>query len=286
MSKWTMRVVLGGVRGSTSLSHPEFMRFGGSTSCVLVEDASGARVLVDGGSGLRGLHPLLSEARTGSSVLMLFTHFHLDHLIGLPAFSPLYDPGWAVVFASPCCGGVTAKEALRRLMDEPFWPASFRARQRHVNLPDACDKPLRHGPFEVRWCPVRHRRNCYAYRIEQRATGAAVVVATDLDWRASDSKARDALIRLCAEPRPARALIMEGYATSSPYAAWGHTVWTDSVQVARQAGVGQLVLTHHAPDENDRALRRREGELRAALPRARMGYEGMKIEWSQAEASA
>lgn len=254
------------------------MHFGGSTSCMLVEDASGARIVVDGGSGLQGLLPRLSDIRADAPVLLLFTHFHLDHLIGLPAFAPLYNPDWSVVFAAPPCGSVTAEEALRRLMSDPFWPTSFRAKQRFVVLPDRCDEPFRHGPFDVRWCPVFHRRTCHAYRIESRDTGTAVVVATDLDWRASDDAMRTALLRLCSEPRPADALITEGYATTSPSAAWGHTVWTDSVQIARRTGVGRLIVTHHAPDEDDHVLARRENELRAALASASMGYEGMMIE--------
>lgn len=274
------RVILGGVRGSTTLSHPDFMRFGGSTSCLLIEDGAGTRVLIDGGSGLRTLAPDLGTSGPADPVLMLFTHYHLDHLIGIPSFAPLYNPGWHIVFAAPAREGITAEMALQRLTDKPFWPAPFLAQQRFLVLPTLCgETPFSHGPFGVRWCAVRHRFGCHAYRIEDRASGAAVVVATDLDWRASDTSERAALLALCREPRPAHVLIMEGYAPGSPFAAWGHSTWPDSVQVARDSGVGQLVITHHASDENDTVLSQREQELQAVFPQARLGFEGMVIPW-------
>ena len=282
MRKSAMRIVLGGVRGSTPLSHPRFMRFGGSTSCVLIEDGAGARIVVDGGTGLRTLTPRLVSCDSAVPVLMLFTHYHLDHLIGLPSFAPLYNPDWHIVLAAPPREGVTAEMALARLTAKPFWPAPFRARLDFLVLPEPCGETLlRHGPFDVRWCAVRHRDGCHAYRIDERDTGASLVLATDLDWAASDAGERAALIRLCSEPRPADVLIMEGYDPSSPFVGWGHSAWPASVQIARAAGARRLVITHHSSDDDDRALAQREQEIRSHFPAACVGYDGMVIPWGR-----
>ena len=273
-----MRIVLGGVRGSASVSHPEFMRFGGSTSCVLIEDGAGTRIVIDGGTGLRTLTPSLISSDATAPVLMLFTHYHLDHLIGLPSFQPLYNPDWHILFAAPPCEGVTAETALRSLIAKPFWPAPFSAHQRFLVLPELCgETPFHHGPFDVRWCAVRHRYGCHAYRIDEPASGAAMVLATDYDWQASDESERAALIRLCSEPRPADALIMEGYDPESPYVGWGHSSWLDSLHVAKAAGVRRLVITHHAPDDDDRVLALREQAMQSIFPQISLGVEGMSI---------
>jgi len=258
------------------------MRYGGATTSVLVENGAGARIVIDAGTGLRTLQPFLTPTETDAPVLMLFTHYHLDHLIGLPAFVPLYNPLWQVTFASPQREGLSAGNVLERLMDKPFWPAPFRARQRFVVLPNTSDgEPLRHGPFEVRWCAVHHSNGCHAYRIDEPASGASVVFATDLEWGASSGTEREALMRLCRTPRPAGVLIMDGQydaAEAERFRGWGHSTWQETLQVAAAAGVGRLVVTHHAPDSDDATLDRRELMLSASEMNACLAHEGMKLE--------
>ena len=112
MTEAAMSIVLGGVRGSLPLSHADFAQYGGATTSVLVDSGTGDRIVFDAGTGLRTLQPLLSSAAAEQPLLMLFTHYHLDHLIGLPPFAPLYDPAWHVLFAAPLCEGVSAQDAI------------------------------------------------------------------------------------------------------------------------------------------------------------------------------
>ena len=283
MTESAMRIVLGGVRGSTPLSHPDFSRFGGATTSVLIDGGAGARIVLDAGTGLRTLLPFLSTAPESQPVLMLFTHYHLDHLIGLPPFAPLYNPDWHVIFAAPPCGGVTAEQAIARLMDKPFWPACFRAQQRHLVLPETPGQTgLRHGPFTVRWCAVHHNNGCHAYRIDEQSTGASMVFATDLEWSASGAEERQALLRLCREPSPVDVLILEGHDDTQGLSGWGHSTWQEAVEVARAASARRLIVTHLAPTDDDATLDRREQRLKALMPHACLGRQGMCIDWREA----
>jgi len=277
-----MRIVLGGVRGSQPLSHPDFMRFGGATTGVLVDNGVGCQIVFDAGTGLGTLAPLLAVSGPESPVLMLFTHYHLDHLIGLPFFSPLYDPNVHILFGAPAREGVTAEQALRRLMDKPFWPVPFRAQQRFLVLPEFCeDAPFRHGPFDVRWCAVHHQNGCHAYRVDERESGVSMVFATDLEWGKSDKHERDGLLRLCREPAPADVLIMEGHYDRQHLMGWGHSTWQEAVGVAQTAGVRQLVITHLSPDDDDAVLTEREQRICAVMPQACLGRQGMVIDWTK-----
>jgi phosphoribosyl 1,2-cyclic phosphodiesterase len=280
MTKTAMRIVLGGVRGSIPLAHPGFTRFGGATTCVLVDNGAGGRIVLDAGSGLRTLQPLLATSSAEQPVLMLFTHYHLDHLIGLPPFGPLYDPAWHVIIAAPPREGVTAEQAIRRLTDKPFWPAPFRAQRRYLVLPETCGgKPFQHGPFDVRWCAVHHANGCHAYRIDERASGASMVFATDLEWGSSSEQERADLLRLCTEPGPVDVLILEGHDDMESPAGWGHSTWQQAVQVAQQVRARRLVITHLAPDDDDATLTARGRRIRAAMPHACLGRQGMSIAW-------
>lgn len=276
-----MRIEMGGVRGTSPVSHPDYRRYGGATTSVLIEAGTGGRLVIDAGTGLRTLQSRLSDTRADAPALMLFTHYHLDHLIGLPAFSPLYRPDYSMTFAAPNREGVSAEQAVTRLMEKPFWPVDFSAKRTFLVLPDrGTETPFRHAGFAIRWCSVHHRNGCHAYRIEAVETGESVVFATDLEWQASDAGEREALLALCHTPRPADILIMDGQydaSDASDRAGWGHSTWQDTVEVARAAGVRRLVVTHHDPDLDDAALDRREQALRAAMEHACLAREGMEI---------
>jgi ribonuclease BN (tRNA processing enzyme) len=286
-----MRIVLGGVRGTTPVSHPDFSHFGGATTCVLVADQAGHRILLDAGTGLQSLAPEFESRQGCRAPLLLLTHYHLDHLMGLPAFPLLYDADAEIVIAAPLREGIGAQTAVERLIAAPFWPVGFRARQQYVVLPeDSGERPFRFGPFEVRWCAVHHHNGCHAYRIDEPDIGRSLVFATDLEWGVSSAAERQALLALCRSPRPLDLLIMDGQfdsATGARFRGWGHSTWQEAVEVARAAAAHHLVVTHHAPDAHDGLLAQREQELQVAaglagLPRACLAREGMTISLEEA----
>src|SRR5262245_17924176 len=80
-----------GVRGSIACCSADYARYGGNTSCV--EIRCGDRVLIfDAGTGIRPLGKQLVQSLPANADIF-FTHTHLDHIVGLPFFAPLYKPG-------------------------------------------------------------------------------------------------------------------------------------------------------------------------------------------------
>ena len=84
-----MRIVLGGVRGTSPVSHSDFLRYGGATTSLLVDDGKRTRGVIDAGTGLHALQPHLAAADADSPPLFLFTHYHLDHAFGNSEFVKL-----------------------------------------------------------------------------------------------------------------------------------------------------------------------------------------------------
>lgn len=75
-----------GVRGSYAAPFASHMQIGGNTSCV--EIRVGEHVLIcDGGTGIIPLGERLIADGTPHNLLVLLTHYHWDHICGLP-FSP------------------------------------------------------------------------------------------------------------------------------------------------------------------------------------------------------
>lgn len=278
-----MRVFIGGVRGSFPVAQPNVARYGGETTAVLVEGSGGERLLLDLGTGARQIGERLRRARA-RDLLVLITHYHLDHLIGLPSLAPLYDRECRIEFAAPRRRGCSLVRELSRLLAEPLWPLqldAMAARLRFHHLPVAVSRaPLRHGGLEIRWAPLHHPAGCTAYRLDEPATGGALVFATDVEWPLASAEERRRFIVWARDPGPPSALFFDGQYTPEDYPrfqGWGHSRWSDAVEVGRAIGARRLFVIHHDPDRDDRALQRIERALRRVWPGARAARQGEMI---------
>lgn len=275
-----MRVLIAGTRGSAPITGPAADPFGGDTTCVLVTGRGGEQLILDCGTGLPALAPRLGP---GPRLLILVTHYHLDHLAGLGPFPALYDPAARITFAAPPLAGFTVAQAVRGLLAPPYWPLALDKMAAEISfrdLPSTCQEPLAEGGLAVRWTTVPHPGGCTAYRVDEPATGAAVVFATDLEWGDAPAEARERFLALCREPQPADLLIHDGQFDASGYAqhrGWGHATADDAVQLAKAAGVQHLLITHHDPAHDGAALAARERRVRGLWPRAALARQGQQI---------
>ena len=255
------------------------MRFGGDTTAFLVEGEQGGRILLDMGTGARTLAGRLRQAEV-RRLLVLLSHFHLDHLLGLPSFPLLYSRGVAVEFAMPGRPGGHTARLLSRVLAQPFWPLQLdqvAARLRFHDLPKSSARALRFHGFAVRWAALHHPSGCWAYRLDESSTGASLVFATDVEWPAASESARTRWLAWARTPAPPHALFFDGQYTPEEYdvhRGWGHSRWTDALEVGRAIGARRVYLIHHAPDHDDRALAQIEQKVRAAWAAARLVRQG------------
>ena len=84
-----MQIKCWGSRGSIPVSGKEYVKYGGDTTCIEIRTDSGDIIIVDAGTGIRRLGNALIEQKL-NSFNFLFTHSHWDHIIGFPAFKPLF----------------------------------------------------------------------------------------------------------------------------------------------------------------------------------------------------
>lgn len=275
-----MRILIGGARGSTPRAAAEFTEYGGHTTCVLVEGEAGERLLLDVGSGVHETVPRLGDAE----LLVLMTHLHLDHVMGITGLVPLYEPGRRVRFAAVRYGDTTLRAALDRIHSPPLWPltlddcaAELSFEDLDRSLLDADGPHLRHGGLEIRGAPVPHPDGCTAWRVDEPATGAAFVLATDVEWSLAGAAVRERLRTLCAD---ADLLLMDGHFTAEElpvHAGWGHSSPDECLELARAARVGRLLVGHHAPANADARLADRERALRARWEGAALARQGQEI---------
>lgn len=265
-----------GVRGSIPTPEPGHLGVGGNTACVEVRGADGTALVLDAGTGARGLgFALAAEAAGGPGEIHLaLSHFHWDHLQGLPFFAPLYAPEQTVRFYA-ATNDDRLLALLRGQMQTPYFPVPFADLAADTETIRVFDgEPFRVGPMEVRPFPLNHPQGAHGFRIE--AGGVAIVYATDYEH---GSPAHDAGLReVC---RGADLLISDAQYTPDEYAlrkGWGHTTWEHAATLASEAGVGRLLLFHHDPSHDDEALARIRDLARERFPATDLAAEGLAIE--------
>lgn len=254
-----MKVFLGGARGSWPVSGTDKVQYGGDTFALLAEGTDGAQVLVDAGSGVRNLRGRLRPGAT-----LFFTHTHLDHLIGLPM---LAGEAWPRQLVSPR-GGLP--DILARVFSPPVWPVALPAAETPVPR-----EPLTIGGLRLSWREVPHPDGCLACRVDEPATGAAVVVATDIEWQAMTPADRESFADFA---RAADLLVFDAHFKPEEYAAhkgWGHSTWADAIDAARRCGAKQLWLMHHAPERTDAELDDMAARAAAEFPGAVFARAGV-----------
>ena len=268
-----------GVRGSVATPGGD-MASGGNSSCVEVR-AGDTRIILDAGTGLLALgNERMAENLRHSTILL--SHLHWDHIAGLPFFTPIYVPGHRVEIASGPNGVMSLDQAMREVFRAPFFPVAFddlggtlTTRELRAN-----DK-FTIGDITITMAKLNHPDPVYGFRLEHG--GQSIVYATDTEHFACVDPT---LKKLAAG---ADILIYDSQYTPEEYPSkvgWGHSTWQAGAELARAAGVPQLVLFHHDPGRSDQQLAVIEATARAALPGTVAAREGLVLCARDAERAA
>lgn len=268
-----------GVRGSIATPGADFSA-GGNTACLEIV-AGDTRIILDAGTGLRTLgNERMAQGPRHSTILL--SHLHWDHTCGLPFFTPVYVPGHRVEIASGPNGVMPLDEAIRALFRAPFFPVDYADLQGQLSTRElrANDK-FTIGDITITMAKLNHPDPVYGYRLEHG--GQSIVYATDTEHY---SCVDPTLKKLAAG---ADILIYDSQYTPAEYptkVGWGHSTWEAGAELARAAGVPQLVMFHHDPMRTDAQLAVIEAEARAHLPGTVAAREGMILSASNAERAA
>jgi phosphoribosyl 1,2-cyclic phosphodiesterase len=236
----------------------------------------GQVAILDAGSGIRNLGKDLiatGHQQVGTMFIAL-THFHWDHIQGFPFFAPAYDPRRHFTISAFGRGGKAKdlKSIFAGQMQQEYFPVSLD----QMGATFAFQEPgesFVYGPTRVISYKHHHPGGAYTYRIE--TGGKVLVFCTDIEH--ADGIDPN-IVKLSTE---ADLLIHDAQYTPEELKhkkGWGHSSWEQAIEVARQAGVKRLALTHHDPDHNDEFLLRVEEECQRHFPQVVLAREKMTIE--------
>jgi len=265
-----VKIDLCGVRGSTPAPGHAFADVGGHTSCLAISGSDGGpRLVLDAGTGIRQVCPLLGEAPFDGTVLL--THLHWDHVHGLPFFSSADRADATTRLLLPDQGS-DAGEILARAMSPPHFPIAPDGL-----LGDWSINGIGEGAHELEGFAVLAREiphkggRTFGYRVSGNGSNGATRSFAFLpdhsptvrgDGPDGLGEVHEAALDLAAG---VDVVIHGGQFTIDERdlaATYGHATIEYACRLAERAGAGELLLVHHSPARTDAqvdGLRRRYG---------------------------
>jgi len=268
-----MEVVFWGCRGSVPCFSKQKVRFGTNTSCLELILSPRYRLIFDAGTGIVSLGTHLEHLgfKERETYHLFFSHFHWDHIQGLPFFKPMFKKRFTINLY----GQAEIESVFSTQMTAPFFPIPFSAFPAKTNLVTLTG-PVEIGHTRISSFTLNHPQGCLSYIVERQ--GKKLVYATDTE---PDGGAMDRL--LVERCRGADVLIMDSNNTpeeSQQRAGWGHSDWKDCVRVADEAGVKRLILFHHDPFHDDAQVQEKQRLAQEVFPETICAYEGLRIHLS------
>ncbi len=269
-----MLVRFWGVRGSVPCPGHRTARYGGNTACVEVR--CGDRLLIfDAGTGLRPLGNSLTTADVQADIYL--SHCHIDHIAGLPFFSPAYRPATQLrVWAGNLLPERALAQVARTVMSEPLFPGAAGIFKANITFRDFhAGQVLQPEPdITVRTAPLNHPGRATGYRLE--CGGRAVAYITDTEHR--PGKPDENVMALA---KGADLMIYDCNFTDEEFSTrigWGHSTWQEGVRILAAAGARRLAIFHHDPDHDDAFLDAVKVQATARHPGAIVAAEGLTLQ--------
>jgi ribonuclease BN (tRNA processing enzyme) len=212
-------------------------------------------LVLDAGTGIRLLALDLPKATTRVDVLL--SHLHMDHILGLGFFGPLFDPGMEVHIWGPATATLSLEARLRRYLSPPLFPVMLRDVPCRLELHHVVRARIPVGPFHVTAARVCHPGPTVGYRIETEGTSLAYIPDHEPALGASLADLEPEWISGYDLARDADLLVHDCQYTDQEYPehiGWGHSRIEDTLTFATRVGAKRLLLFHHDPLHSDEFL--------------------------------
>ena len=246
-----MEVKFLGVRGSTATPGSEFSDFGGNTSCTEVIHNK-FQVILDAGTGFKDV-----KIRKDVPVLILFSHFHFDHIQGLPFCRDLLSPERPIYFSS----ALVSKEELKGILGSCFSPHYFPIELvenlthiQYLEFPEA--SKLINSSCEITSVSLRHPGGASGYKFQTNEGHFCYF----LDHEYDDESSND----LFEAAKDSKLIIWDGMFTDDELKmrkGWGHSSIEQGSNFLDKSVASTLAICHHSPYREDQEMLQLEMKL-------------------------
>lgn len=269
-----IKVTCWGSRGSGPAPYIEQMEYGGNTSCFTIETEQMLLVL-DGGTGLAALgREMLKNPDDKRDIHIFISHLHLDHIIGIPLFKPLFQTGRHIFFYGESRNGRSLKQQLNLVIGPPFWPVSLSQCSADIEYCEVEAGKVLPLLSSIQILPIRsnHPDQTVLYRIQIEETTVFYGLDCELNQEMTEvlsGYAENADLLICdVQYSPEDYIFHKG---------WGHSTWEAALKLAKASSAKQIWLTHFDWEADSRALRSLEKQANLCNANCKYVHEGMTV---------
>lgn len=248
-----MIVKFWGTRGSIPVCGKKFIKYGGNTTCVSIEDSNGDIVIIDCGTGIRNLGKEIIKKGI-KRINIIFTHQHWDHVLGFPFFAPIYDKKTKIILTGCSYAIDDVKSIVSKIMQPPGFPIKFEEIDAVFEFIEMKKEGIRINNLNIKPIELSHPNGGFGYSFKEN--NKKVVLLTDNELKYVHPGGRD-MIDYIEFSKNSDLLIADADYTDEEYEekrTWGHSSFSHAVELAIKSSVKKLALFHHNQDRTDKEI--------------------------------
>lgn len=275
-------------------SIPRIGGFGTATTCVEV-NSSRQQIIIDGGSGIRQLSErmMTGSASQGQAEIHIFlTHFHWDHLIGLPFFAPHFIKGNKIHYYAV---QDNLDEMVKVIFRKPWFPVPFEALGAQIQFHQLKPREVfQLQDMKITPYKLDHPDPCWGFKVQSGNRTYSHCVDTEGTRITQESLGEDLPLYQGVD-----LMYFDAQYTLPELAEkanWGHSAAQLGLELAQREGIKAVLFAHHDPGANTEQIFHIQARIRQyydeqmkksilnhqTLPEVqwRYAYEGMEVDLS------
>lgn len=258
-----MRIKFWGTRGTIPVTGIENSKYGGNTPCLEVSVNDESVLIFDAGSGIRLLGQDLLKRNSIKKIYLFLSHFHTDHIHGLPFFAPLYLDDYEINIYGMPYELNSIEEILDLILKPPLFSITkdyFKSKIYFVDIKNG--DSFNFEGIKVETIRLNHPNPTLGFKIS--SDNKSLVYFTDNELINHDHSKGNLegiikqyhgnLIEFCSG---VDVLIHDSSYSIDDYnkrIGWGHSSNYAVATFAHLADVKKLYLFHYDPDYNDKTV--------------------------------
>ncbi len=254
--------------------------YGGNTPCVYIQTADNKHIALDAGAGFlrlsKDLMKLQSFKDSEDEVFIFLSHFHWDHIQAVPFSALIFTQNKMKFIGMPVIGNENVQTIVEKQMNKYNFPIKLDHVNKNITFfeiagPSQIGEQTIIKPYKMEHPLI----GSYTYKITDTKTNKSIVYMTDFEQ--PPDKLEDKLIEICKD---ANTLIIDAHFTpgeSTNYQGWGHGNFGNAIDLARLAGIKNLILFHHNFNKTDKELFKTETDVLGYLDVSKSSFEGFDL---------
>jgi phosphoribosyl 1,2-cyclic phosphodiesterase len=273
ISEDNCKVILWGTRGTLSSGNVNMIKYGCNTPCVSIE-CDGSVFVFDTGSGIVPFSGYYNEYLKNMDINIFISHYHIDHISGLPFFAPFYDKEVNILMHGRTIEEKSCKQILNTIFSPPYFPINLISE----NMKDRIkfneliggNKYTFNSAVTVETLNVNHPGISTAFKLNYK--GKSICYLSDYEYDGDENNKVSQFIK------GTDIVIIDSNYTQEDYkTGWGHSSWQNAVEFCEKQNIKQVVLFHHNYLKNDEELDKLQQQVEAISSNIYLAKDGLQF---------